>query len=231
VQCAADLAALGLTSSPTEYGPDELWSYELGAKARFLNKRLSVYGAAYQIDWTGIQQGVALSCGFGYTTNAGEARIRGAEIELSAMLADGLRLASGVGYIDGKLTQGSVAVGSVADQRLQTVPKWSANAGLTYTRALAGELSLFSHVEYIYTDERFNGGYLALTPTPSYELVNARAGVSIGRRWSVNAYVNNIFDERAPLNFIAQQATNLPFYDRAATNQPLTVGLEIRVQY
>lgn len=229
-QCAADLAALGLTRSPTEYGPDSLWSYELGGKTRLFNRRVSVNGAVYQIDWRGIQQGVSLSCGFGYTANAGQARIRGAELELSAVLVGGLRLDVSAGYIDAKLTRGDAAVGTIAGQPIQTVPKWTGNAGLTYTRPLSGSMKLISHIEYLYTGPRVNGGYLSLTPTPAIELVNARIGVAQDR-WSLTAFVDNAFNKKAIFNYIAQQAISLPFYDRAATNQPLTAGVIIGLRY
>ena len=229
-QCAADLAALGLTKSPTEYGPDSLWSYELGGKTRLFNRRLSVNGAVYQIDWKGIQQGVSLSCGFGYTANAGQARIKGAELEISAVLVDGLRLDASAGYIDAKLIKGDIAVGTAAGQPIQTVPRWTGNIGLTYTRPLSRSLKMISHVEYLYTGPRVNGAYLSLTPTPAVELVNARIGVA-NDRWSLTAFVDNAFNKKAVFNYIAQQAISLPFYDRAATNQPLTAGLTIGLHY
>jgi iron complex outermembrane receptor protein len=229
-QCAADLAAFGLTASPTAFGPDSLWSYEVGGKARLFNRKLSLNASAYQIDWKGIQQGVALGCGFSYTANAGQARIRGAELEVSAILLDGLRLDASAGFIDGKLTQGNIAVGSVAGQPLQTVPRWTGNVGLSYSRPISGSLKFISHAEYIYTGPRVNGGFLTLTPTPAVELVNARIGLT-NDRWSVTAFVDNVFNKKAIFNYIAQQAISLPFYDRAATNQPLTAGVTIGLHY
>lgn len=229
-QCAADLANFGLTRSPTEYGPDSLWSYEVGGKVRLLDRRLSINGAIYQIDWRGIQQGVSLSCGFGYTANAGQARIRGGELEVSAILAEGLRIDAGAGYIDGKLTQGDVAVGTVSGQPLQTVPRWTTNVGLSFTRPLSQDLNFISRAEYIYTGARVNSGYATLTPTPAIELVNARVGLA-NNRWSLTAFVDNVFNERAIFNYIAQQAITIPFYDRAATNQPFTAGLTLGVRY
>jgi iron complex outermembrane recepter protein len=37
VACAASLAALGQTATPTTYAPDTVWSYEVGEKARLFN--------------------------------------------------------------------------------------------------------------------------------------------------------------------------------------------------
>ena len=229
-ECARNLADLGLTSSPTQYGPDSLWSYELGEKMRLFNRRVSLNASIYDIEWTGIQQGVSLNCGFGFTTNAGRARIRGAEVELKTLIGEGAQFYLGAGYIDGALTQGSAAVGTVAGQPLQSVPKWTANAGLTYSHSLSGNLDLFSRIEYNYTGERVNSGFLALTPTPAYELTSARIGVS-GERWSAVLFIDNLLDENAALSFIAQQGASIPFYDRAITTQPRTIGLQLSARY
>jgi len=228
--CAADLAQLGLTGSPIQYGPDSLWSYELGEKARVFNRRVSVNASAYMIDWSGIQQGVSLNCGFGYTANAGDAKIYGAELELSAIIIEGLELRGSVGYIDAHLTQGDVAVGTVAGEPLQTVPTWTTNLVLSYTRPLGANLKLLSLIEYNYIGERANYAYLALTPTPAYELTNARLGVTNGR-WTASLFANNLFNSHAELSFLAEQANYIPEYNRAITNPPLTAGVDFSVRY
>ena len=40
--CLAGLAELGDTAAPKSYGPDQLWSYELGSKSLVFEKTLSV---------------------------------------------------------------------------------------------------------------------------------------------------------------------------------------------
>src|SRR5262249_28321290 len=65
--CATDLAALQLTTTPTAYSPDSLWSYELGAKDRLLDGHLGLDSSVYVLQWKSIQQSVRLpSCGFAY---------------------------------------------------------------------------------------------------------------------------------------------------------------------
>src|SRR5262249_46390624 len=53
--CAADLAKLGLTSAPVGFNPDSVWSYEAGAKTDWLDNRLRVNAALYDIEWSDIQ--------------------------------------------------------------------------------------------------------------------------------------------------------------------------------
>jgi iron complex outermembrane receptor protein len=62
--CGADLAALGLKSGvigPVQ--PDTVWSYELGEKTAWLDKRLTVDFDVFRINWDKIQQTVLLACG------------------------------------------------------------------------------------------------------------------------------------------------------------------------
>src|SRR5258708_3103740 len=43
------------SAAPTQFGPDSVWNYELGEKLRFFDSRVSVNGAIYYEDWTGVQ--------------------------------------------------------------------------------------------------------------------------------------------------------------------------------
>jgi iron complex outermembrane receptor protein len=82
--CTADLANLGPSASPTAYKPDSIWNYELGAKTEWPDHRLTINGAVYYIDWTNIQQTIALpTCGFVFTGNFGTASSKGTEFEMN----------------------------------------------------------------------------------------------------------------------------------------------------
>ena len=84
--CDGDYETLGISVPPTKYQSDSLWSYELGSKGRYAGNRVSVNAAVYAIDWTNIQQTVNLpTCGFGFTTNVGDAKIYGSELELRVL--------------------------------------------------------------------------------------------------------------------------------------------------
>src|SRR5690606_17651196 len=65
---------------------DELVSYELGMKGRWLNGRMAANLALYYIDWNDIQvQGNRVSDSIQFATNIGGAYSRGLEFELMAM--------------------------------------------------------------------------------------------------------------------------------------------------
>jgi iron complex outermembrane receptor protein len=58
--CAADLAILGISSSPDTFKSDQVTSFELGSKNRLFEGRLQVAGSVYNVNWSGIQQTVTL---------------------------------------------------------------------------------------------------------------------------------------------------------------------------
>src|SRR5690606_33404694 len=67
------------------YGPEELATYEIGAKTRWLDGRLTLNGAAWWSDWTDIQLNVIVPGPTGgvvnVTQNGGDAELYGVEIE------------------------------------------------------------------------------------------------------------------------------------------------------
>ena len=87
----------------THIRSDTLWTYEIGAKAQL--PAVLISGAAYDIEWSKLQQQVALSCGFYAQVNGNHARVRGAELEATGRAGlPGLQFRLGVGYEDTDIT-------------------------------------------------------------------------------------------------------------------------------
>jgi len=86
-QCNADAAAYEQQTGhpfPSEYGPDYVWSYEIGSKNMLAEDRLMVNGALFYLRWQGIQEELQTDsyanagCGFAFTDNVGQAVSKGA---------------------------------------------------------------------------------------------------------------------------------------------------------
>jgi len=73
-----------LTSQPAYYAPDDIWSIEVGEKARFDDRRFTVNADVFYVKWHNIQQLIVLTCGYPYNTNVGDAKSYGPEIEMAA---------------------------------------------------------------------------------------------------------------------------------------------------
>ncbi len=99
--CQTALDNLGITAAdiPPAFGPDTVWSYELGGKFRLFN-RLQLNLAAFRIDWKDVQVTTTLTCGQGFTANGGKARSEGGEMSLEYRPIDPLYLYVNASYID-----------------------------------------------------------------------------------------------------------------------------------
>jgi iron complex outermembrane recepter protein len=86
-----------------EYQPEYSRTTEVGLKSEWLNHRLLVNAAAYYTDYTGIQLNVQRGISPVYQ-NAGNATIKGAELELQSLIGYGLSLNLAASYIDAYYT-------------------------------------------------------------------------------------------------------------------------------
>ncbi len=231
--CEANLQANhGTTSfvpSPLAFGPDTVWSYELGEKIRALQGRLTVNSAVYFEKWNGTQQNIPLPCGYPYTANAGVAHIYGAEVEINALLVQGLVLSVNGGYTHATFAIGSLEAGITQGTRVQDTPEHTLSASLAYRTGVANGLSFATRLENDYVGTRTDATY-AINHLPSYDLTNLRAGVE-GDRWNVALFARNLFNERAILSNGFQINLNIPTFNRVVVTQPLTFGVDLRYHF
>lgn len=231
--CADDLAEAHLTQEEAQsYKSDSLWSYELGSKTSWLENRVTANVAAFYIDWSNVQQSVALpTCGFSVFVNAGTARSTGGELELNAAVATGLTFSAGLGYTDTEVTGNNGIPSIKVGQPLQQIPKWTATAALDYTFQVAGRKT-FVHGDYGYTGSSLSANNDALDPRlrDSYDLVNLRSAMTFGKA-ELGIYAQNVFDKHANLSDTPPLAVELPGRPRIVTNRPRTIGLDMRVRF
>lgn len=119
---------------PRAYAPDSLWNYEIGWKASVLNGGLTVDADAFLINWTNIQLDLQHE-GYDYLTNAGNARSKGVELQVTARPARSWNVGGQLTYTDSHLTTTTPGVGVEGD-RVPFVPKISASGFVEYHTAL-----------------------------------------------------------------------------------------------
>ncbi len=200
------LGAQGYSQAPQTYASDNVWSYELGAKSKFFDRRLEIDASVYHIEWSNIQQLVYFSvCGQQFVDNLGQAESNGFDLQFEAHPAHGLTFDGSVGYGDATYSKTinkdpGVALNVVTKgDHLDTNP-FSGTLGITYERPVLGDRNGYARLDYTYhskglinpvTDPQ-NGGYdPAALPAPPTNLVNLRSGV----RWSgydVSLFIDNL---------------------------------------
>ena len=213
--CATFLTPLGLTAAdvPPDYGPDTVWSYELGGKFR-LFEQLRINLAVFRIDWKDIQATTTLGCGQGFTTNGGRARSEGAELQVQYQPLQSLGMYLNAGYndayyIDPVLSPrgpGATAAPTPslnAGDKLNVAP-WQISAGIQYDFTVVTDIDGYARLDGTYQNSYDSGatfgttGYGAnyfLHNSPSRQQLNLRAGVRVETSWDVNFFVQNLLNK------------------------------------
>jgi len=226
------VGAVSVSSQPS-FTPDSVWSLEVGEKARFDDRRFMVNADLYYIKWTDIQQVLSLTCGYPYNTNAGNAKSYGPELEMSAMIVDGLTLDLSGSYTQafiGDPTAAAEASGISPGTRVLNVPKYTWVAGINYNTALTSTLNGSFHLGSSTTGPSADQAAVRTT-LPSYSLVDARAGIS-GGAWTASLFGTNL------TNKVALQTINNTVFawqtyaiTRVSTNQPRTIGVDVQYRF
>ncbi len=124
----------------TPIDDEKLTSYEVGFKTGFFGNRVFLNGAAY---WS-IYEDIQLTIPMGLNgqasiavLNAGEAEIKGGELELKAQVTDDLFLTGSFGVVNSRYTEFDDSLNlNAKDRRLLASPNYTGNVAATYTLPL-----------------------------------------------------------------------------------------------
>ncbi len=220
--CANDLALFGLSSAPTSYGSDSLWSYEAGTKGRVLDSRLTFSVSAYYIDWKDIQQTVNLpTCGYTITTNVGDAKSYGSEVDVAAKATPNWTVGVAGGTTHAYLTRVIGEVGANVGDHILNTPDWTLTLHTEYVHPLSAGADLFLRGVYSWTGTSY-GSFSPADPDhirPSYSWLDGSLGTDIGTL-RLSLYGKNILNDTRII-----QHPSLLFLEEAYTLRPRTIGL------
>jgi iron complex outermembrane recepter protein len=224
----------GFTATAPPYRSDSVWDYEVGWKLALADRQVVWTGALFRINWNNLQQLVPTSL-FNYITNAGSARSDGFETEINTEPYRGLSFGLGATCANAHLSGPQPMVNNPSQQlhegeRLGGVPKWTANASASYTRAIAGGFSLTTRVDYSFQSSRSN---LVAEQNPAYftikgpDLVNLHLGLARDA-WNVSLHVDNLFNSFAPLS---AKALDSNLINTVTAAPPRTIGIRVSKTY
>ncbi len=219
--------------APASYAADSLWNYEVGEKARFLDNTVRLNTSVYFENWKDIQL-EELPCNYPMFDNANSAHIYGGEVELHAVLGRHVLMGFSAGFTHAQLAQ--TAHGFKAGDRLPDVPPVTASVDLGYHTAVSAHQDFIARIENVYTGTRvdltFPGGFPdTQSPLPGYDLTNLRVGIAADSGWSATLFANNLFNKRAFLENTVQLTLANASFNRVATNQPLTIGIDTSYRF
>ena len=174
------------------YGLERSWNYEFGLKAEWLNRRLRTNVALFHVDWDALQLNVPVLAAPGrfYIDNAGAARSRGAEIELTCRPARGWDVFGSAGCVDAKFAPGTQSGGlDVGGHKLPYAPDFTAHAGAQYSWQLNAGVRLFARAQ-LTVSGRFAYDASNAAGQGAYTVPDLRLGVD-ARSWFAEAGVSN----------------------------------------
>jgi outer membrane receptor protein involved in Fe transport len=231
------------TPPPTTYGPDSVWSVELGMRGGDGSDRVRFEASAFYSRWDSMQTEVSnLTCGVGYVTNAGGATSRGVDLGVSMQPTLNLRTSLTVAYVDAHYTQtvtsGSAVVVGRGDAigALPLVPApWSLTAAGDYQVNAPAEIAVSIHVQNVYHSRNpgpftsDNPAALVYAPSrtanPPSDQLDVRVTASRGSV-DVATFVNNLLNRLPVLDRRNWTPGDTLFV--ATTFRPRTTGVAIR---
>ncbi|HVW70871.1 MAG TPA: TonB-dependent receptor [Steroidobacteraceae bacterium] len=219
--------------------PEIATTYEIGAKTRFFDRRLTVNAAVYQTDLKDGQFNLFDAAGAtNVRINIDKTLIRGFEIENALRVLDNFRLNASVGYTDPKVTAFTppagypgTAAGYIGD-RPPRVAKVTANLGLDFDTPVTQRLSFFLRPDY-----RYIGSYYWNLENsykrPAYNLLNIRTGIHDAHdRYALTTFVKNALNVKITPEYQPYVNSGLPTGKDAYYPPVGTVyGVELTYRY
>ena len=191
-----------------DFNEEKATTWEAGIKSTLLDRHLQLNAAVFSTKYRDIQLNIQVGTS-PTIANAGDARIRGFELEMVAAPVDGLTINGAVGYIDAQYTSvsaGAAAVGganafqagTLVGETLPKTPKWKVNLSPRYEAKLGNGASLVMLADWTYTSSAWNDTQRTLLlKRVSTDIVNASISYrEPDGKWSVTAGGTNLTDKR-----------------------------------
>lgn len=226
----------------TEFGPETIYTLEIGSKNRLLDDRLQLNASLFSSDYKGMQVFTV-----GATTiaidNAGQSSIRGFELDAVGLISDNFRLNASIAYLDAEFDEFSASDPALTaprppppprdlkGNRLPRSPEWELTLGAEFSFNLAaGRLTV--RPEFHWQDEMyFNAFNRESIRQKSWHTLNLHAiYMSSGEDWSVSLFGRNLDNERYITNmFVEATLIGAPAVGNVA--KPRTYGIEFAYHF
>ena len=212
--------------------PESVLAYEAGAKFTGLDGRLRLSAAGYYYDYRKKQirgKTVDPRIGpLGALVNIPRSHVVGGEVSVDFTAFEGLDLRAGASLSHSRIEAPFLAYDAygrlrdLSGERFPLTPAWQlvGDAGYRWRVGEGVEAFVGANVKYQSAADADLGEIEALALDP-YALVDLRAGLRIGERWSAQAFVSNVGNQR----YATFVSTVSPDVNVRFTGAPRIVGL------
>lgn len=227
---------------------DEVLSFELGAKTRWLDGDLTLNLAAFHTRFRNPQ--ILTSNPLVLTVNGPDIKITGFELQSNWRLWQGVNFYASAAYQDAAFQNGALlanpaalaALGRTEDlaagSRPVNTPKWSFSTGLDLRRPLGGRTALIGNASYQYVGSRYSVSQnYPSSRMGALGLVNLRLGIDLGGL-TIAGFVDNLTND---IEYQAIQGNlgtpilvngALDFRPTSvAVNRPRTAGVDMTIRF
>ena len=226
---------LAVEGALRKFDPEEVDTYEIGIKSEWWDQRLRVNASIFSSDYSDKQEEIILSDATGnvdtIVVNASEATMDGAELEITALVYDGLTLFAQGGYLDAEYDEFDLSFeGLPADAsnlEMRNAPEWTYGLGLNYIHELFGHSQMSYDVTYNWRDSYqtiFNNDPLGDKDSAGFW--NANIDYQYKDMLTVSVYGRNLGDER-----YFRAVTIPPISTFGQWNEPRNYGVMVTYQF
>ena len=252
LQCAQNLASYGYSSAPLTFGPDHLWSYTVGEKAKLFDGRMTLNADAYYVDWKDVQTRLLLNCTYFFTDNKGSITSRGLELESVFRLTHELTVSVSAAYNDSRANGNIPTVGAFDGQLSPYSPRYIAGVSLFYDRPVGdGQLHLQAsyqfrgdeHTTFNPQATDISSGVLTATgPNELYAVIPSSVNVGLSAAYDIGRYEFGVFGTNLTngvkiTDIMPGTYYSLPYGtpyqdgNRVTYARPRTIGARVKVKF
>lgn len=186
------------------YDPENVTNYEIGIKSEFFDNRVRVNGALFYMDYANLQVEFTNDvCLCNIVSNASDAEIKGAELELQFAATESLFLWASASYVDTEYLDYVINTGDFSGNQMQRTPETQFNTGFEFTTGAGSwEDALLFRLNYTWQDE-MPWAHTNVAWEPSFGLFDGRISLAPqNASWSVSVWGKNLTDEDVRANVI-----------------------------
>ncbi|RVT92968.1 TonB-dependent receptor [Sphingomonas crocodyli] len=187
-----------------DYKKEISTSYEAGWKAQFLNRAVTINGAAFYTRFRDSQYFVFIpEASAQIITNIDKATMKGFEVDFNVRPVKGWDIYGNAGYTDATIKKYGASPASVG-RTMPYVPKFGYNLGTQYAFPITENRNLTARVDMHHKGRQFWETLNTAGARSAFNLYDARLsfGAADGK-WQVTAWTKNAFDKKYNSEFVA----------------------------
>lgn len=221
---------------PVSFDEETLESFEVGFKWQGFDNRIRTNVAAFTSNYNDIQL-IVFENGAPLTQNAGDARIRGIEAELTAIVTEGLELSVATGFTDAEYRSvqdvdptANTNIQVLIDNDLPNTPKFTLSAAMDYVKPFGNGYEALVHVDWTHKSSIENDAQNSIFLSEGRtDVFNASLGFTwLDGKYGLTAFVDNFTDER----FIESGDSNFGIgFHEANFNRPREAGVKLKASF